>query len=211
MNEGIEMDDFWKLFKNVSIVVAVVAVAVAAGWTVGGEMFEIRQETRERIDSLQRSLEERLVTLEKDAEVKTPVDQPPPAPDDLEQARVAGVDTIRIGETERGRLGADDATLLDGSYFDDWILRVDSVVTVTVEMRSGDLDPVLFLSRGRRNSTDWQPLDGDDDSGDGLSARLVVENLDAGDYTITANTYGRSTGSYTLSVVLVEPNAGSEP
>ncbi len=194
------MDEFWKLFRNVSIVVAVVAVAAAAGWTVGREMVETRTETRRSIESLQERVDERLVALEKEAELKTAVDEIPPVPDDSEQARDTNVDIIRIDETQRGRLGRDDATLLDGSYFDEWVLNVDTTVRVTIEMRSADLDSFLFLSRGRPDTDEWELVASDDDGGDGWNSRLESQELTPGAYTIIANTYGQATGSYTVSV-----------
>ena len=185
------MSDFWKLFQNVSIVVGVIAVSVGAGWIVGRDMLDLRHQMDERLQRVDSTL----IALAKQSRIDTSS-----VPADPEKTRTEDAGTIRFDEPNRGALEENDATLIDGSYFDDWILILDSAETAfTIRMESNELDPFLFLSRGSRDSDDWEPIGYDDDGGGGWTASLT-QDLTAGHYIITANTFGAATGRYTLLV-----------
>ena len=118
--------------------------------------------------------------------------------DDESTTSPSGVELILVGEARDGRLLETDQQLDDGTYFDEWLLPVCESGTITVEMTSEVLDSYLLLLPVSQHGEIGQ----DDDSGDGLDARLTV-TVDPGFYIIGANTsglFGTRTGDYTLSV-----------
>jgi hypothetical protein len=84
-----------------------------------------------------------------------------------------------------------------GKRHQDWSYVATGTERVVINM-SGSFDPelVLYGSRGGQ----WEQLASDDDSGEGLDARIET-TLSPGEYMICARTHGTSSfGSYTLSV-----------
>lgn len=107
--------------------------------------------------------------------------------------------SIKIGDTERGRLSEGDNRMVeDDSFFDVWRISFDSVQSVpsqiAIEMKSNEIDSYLFLLYG-------DSVVHADDTGDNLDARLILENVDTTiTYIVIANTYIDETGQYTLTV-----------
>jgi hypothetical protein len=108
----------------------------------------------------------------------------------------ATVRTYSVGQTVNGTLSGSSCSLAsDGSYIDYYEMRVSSQRSVTLTMRSAQVDAFLLV---------WNRATGalvvlDDDSGGGLDA-LLTHDFPAGTYVIGANAYAAGqTGSYTLS------------
>ena len=72
---------------------------------------------------------------------------------------------------------------------------------VRIDMRSDEIDSLLRLSG---NGVDTS----DDDGGDGLNARIVTL-LDAGEYTLRADTATQGAGFYTLALAAEDPPANA--
>lgn len=99
-------------------------------------------------------------------------------------------------------------TAADDSYADEYLLTLDSSTTITITMRSTELDSYLVIL-GRSTScasgctvAEANVLYQDDDSGGGADAQITV-TLDAGSYIIVANSYERTTGNYTIETSTV--------
>lgn len=99
------------------------------------------------------------------------------------------LELIRIPESRTGRIEPSDC---DG--VDLWALHVAAARTVTITMRSGELDALLALV-DRYGSL----VGADDDGGGGLDARIRVF-VQAGDYIIGALAFGGGQGAYTLTL-----------
>lgn len=107
--------------------------------------------------------------------------------------------TIMVGQSVKGELSEDDTLLEDETYVDNWVLPVCESGRITVEMKSPTLDSFIFLL----SLAQFEIVDTDDDSGDGVDAHLTAD-VSAGFYVVSANTWssalGERTGPYTLSV-----------
>ena len=111
----------------------------------------------------------------------------------------AGMDSIGLDKPVQDSLTLRNEQLVDGSYYNDWILSICEASIITIDMGSSVFDSFIFLSEGLRDSTSWHPIGADDDGGDGLNSRLR-SSVSPGLYTITANMYGEGLGQYTLAV-----------
>jgi hypothetical protein len=103
---------------------------------------------------------------------------------------------LSAGKTIAGNLAASDVFRDDATYTDPFFYKAASGETITVTMRSSDLDSWLVIDdpSGALNVHD-------DDSGGGHDAELTITFPHAGRYLILANTVNpRATGDYTLSV-----------
>jgi len=113
-----------------------------------------------------------------------------------------GIRSIDVGDLVTGSLDATDNQLDDGSYYDAWMFTLASPSQVVVEMRSSAVDAFVTLYRGKPRAL-GESVGYDDDGAGGTDARLVA-SLEAGTYTIMANSYGGGdTGEYELSLVSV--------
>jgi hypothetical protein len=99
------------------------------------------------------------------------------------------------------RLTTRDCSLEDGRRFEVWRLEVPAELEVTIDLRSGDFDPTLYLLDGSCSELAF-----DDDGGPGLSSR-VTRVLDAGRYLVLATPFvgdASRSGDYVLEVSCVE-------
>ncbi len=98
-----------------------------------------------------------------------------------------------------GALSATDCLLRDlvsgssdDSYADPYRVVIPQRGTLTIDLRSSDIDAFLHLLEANRRQ-----ITTDDDSGSGHDARIIRE-LSPGTYIIVANSYRRALGRYTL-------------
>lgn len=104
--------------------------------------------------------------------------------------------TIAVGKTALGVVTARDTRLADSTYAQDWAIEGRAGETVTIDLRSDEFDPFLFLD-GPGIARRLQ----DDDSGGACNARLTATFPQTGTYRIVVNTLARkATGRFTLSV-----------
>ncbi len=119
-----------------------------------------------------------------------------------------GTSSLLNGELDASdcRMSDLDPTSADTSFVDEYLLTLSSPATMTITMRSNDLDSYLGVL-GRSTScasgctaAEANLLASDDDSGggaSGLDAQITI-SLNAGSYIIIANSYDPEPGSYTL-------------
>jgi hypothetical protein len=105
--------------------------------------------------------------------------------------------TISSGQTVRGALTTNSFTRSDdGTFANGYIYNGRAGETITVTMRSTDLDSWLVIDDPNGPMHEF-----DDDSGGGNDSRLTVTLPHDGPYLIVANTVSKGvTGSYTLTV-----------
>lgn len=92
-------------------------------------------------------------------------------------------------------LTASDNTLPDGSYYKAYQFQGKAGQSLVIEMRGNGIDPylVLFDATGRKIAED-------DDGGGGKNARIAINLLSTGKYTLYANSYEvGQTGSFTIA------------
>jgi hypothetical protein len=123
----------------------------------------------------------------------------------LVSAPAAAQRAIVPGELTRGTLATSDPRLRDGTYYDEWTFQGRRGETVIVTMESRDFDAFLHLGAVRGGV--YQDLASDDDGGGNNNARVEVQLPDNGTYVIRANSLGRSTGAYTLTLISDRGNA----
>ncbi len=92
----------------------------------------------------------------------------------------------------------------DDSFADQYRVTITAPVTLTITMRSSEIDAFLaILDTGSSCAAGCSPtllLAVDDDSGGGVNfvdAQIVI-GLTPGDYIILANSFSRETGAYTI-------------
>ncbi len=125
---------------------------------------------------------------------EAPTETPAPTLEATAEATAAG-DTITIGQTITGRLtgGEPAAYTLTGS----------AGAFITISLNSDDFDAYVRLL-----DADGQELAADDDSGDGLNARIALFQLPAdGAYLISAESFSGTDGAFTLSLSAITPRA----
>lgn len=99
------------------------------------------------------------------------------------------------GSPIQGQLDNRSNVLPDGSYYNPYRFEGQAGQRVTIDMISRDLDAYLILLSADRDDFFVQ----DDDSGDGLNARISVQLPYTGTYLIFANAYAEGeTGRYQL-------------
>lgn len=118
----------------------------------------------------------------------------------LEEIEIcAAMPPLAMGGGVNGQLGAGDCEY-DGwleRYADPYLLTLGAPTQLQLDLVSGAFDPILFVT-----TLDGAALGQDDDSGEGLNARLRI-GLPAGTYRVWATSYQLgSTGAYTLSAGL---------
>ncbi|WP_412061090.1 DUF4344 domain-containing metallopeptidase [Rubrivirga sp. IMCC45206] len=129
-----------------------------------------------------------------------------------------GLPVLRVGDTVTGRLNTTDATLDDGSHYQDFAISGAPGQQVAVTMRSTAFD--AYLQGGPVVGGAVQPDASDDDSGGGTDAQMVATLDGNGTYGIRVNSLTESqTGPFTLSAEAVSgptpgpsgPVAGATP
>jgi len=106
-----------------------------------------------------------------------------------------GARILRPGRTSSGTLSSSDATLDDGSYYQDWSFTGQSGENVTITLRSSDFDAYLMLIGG------GEIIGSDDDSGGGTDSSVSITLPSTGTYTVRANTYAQGeAGGFTMTL-----------
>jgi hypothetical protein len=106
---------------------------------------------------------------------------------------------IRSGETLTGTLSDEDPIADDDTYYDEYAYTGTAGERVIIDLKSEDFDSYLIL--GQVADGEFKALAENDDSQDGGTSSTVVFTLPAaGQYLIRANSLGKATGSYSLSM-----------
>ncbi|HYR06908.1 MAG TPA: hypothetical protein VEQ60_04050 [Longimicrobium sp.] len=106
--------------------------------------------------------------------------------------------TIVPGQTRAGRLETGDGRGETGAFEDVW--ETTGGGRVTIDLRSGDFDPMVSVF-ARQPDGSWRQLASDDDGGVGHDSRLVVDLPPTGHYRIHVSAYRtHESGAYRLSV-----------
>lgn len=107
------------------------------------------------------------------------------------------VGEVRAGTPVSGVLARGDSVLDDSSYVDVWTYRAKRGERIRVTAKSPKFDVFLRVDLPPTSTS----LAFDDDGAGGTDARLTVDLLHDGTYTIGVNAFHKGdTGSYTLSV-----------
>jgi S1-C subfamily serine protease len=102
---------------------------------------------------------------------------------------------IRLGQTVSGALSTSDILRDDNTYADAYVYQGRAGETITITMRSRAFDSWLVV-----NDPNGPMYEHDDDTGGGNDAQLTLTLPHSGPYVIVANSVGRETGPYTLTV-----------
>jgi hypothetical protein len=118
--------------------------------------------------------------------------------------------TIVAGQTLDGRLEPGDPPGMTGAFEDVWTLVAEGLTTI--DLRSGDFDPLLEVQARPAGGT-WIPVAGNDDGGAGTDSRLTYSLSPDQQYRIHVTTHRRGEGgAYTLAVSRAEEyDAGAPP
>lgn len=120
--------------------------------------------------------------------------------DALAAAPAPSLTPIRAGESVAGELGAGDAELDDGSYYDLYAYAGAPGDRVTVTMRSEEFDTFLAVGNGP-GADGFEEIASDDDGAGGTDSAITVEVPADGILLIRANSLaGATSGVYTLTV-----------
>ena len=104
------------------------------------------------------------------------------------------------GEVE-GTLSASDFTFPDNAYVEAWSITGEPGRTVTIDLVSDDLDPILYVAGPGLSQAYF-----DDDSGGACNARLEVTFLEAGEFhVVVSSTGGSAAGTFTLRTSMDPP------
>ena len=181
---------------NVGLIVTLVLALVGGTWRVATAYGEFEREfemLRNDVDSLRSGLDAiqtdlhklRVATPQYESKVGTQAEvatragaEGRPLAQGLEHfcdapaaTRDPDVPIIAIGQTVNGELSEADERLDDDTYVDYWLFPVCEAGQVTVEMKSDTLDSFVFLI----SLATLDIVQVDDDSGDGLDARLTAD------------------------------------
>jgi hypothetical protein len=96
--------------------------------------------------------------------------------------------------TYTGKLDKDDP-LYKGKRHKLFTFEMEEGKTYQIDMKSGQLDSYLFLE-----SPEGEVLAKDDDSGDGLDARIVHKAAKSGRFRIICTNFGGGLGEFTLTI-----------
>lgn len=117
--------------------------------------------------------------------------------------------TLPRSGTVEAALGADDATLTDGTKFHAYWITARRGSTLRAAIHSGDFDPFVVLMRVERGS--FTIVDADDDGGEGTDALLEWPVERSGAYVVVVTAYSDDkVGGYSL-MVQSGPASASEP
>jgi hypothetical protein len=122
--------------------------------------------------------------------------------------------TIAMNSEVSGSLSRSDARLNDGSVYEAWTFYGSQGQLVQIDVMSDDFDAFCILRGPAGNE-----IARDDDSGDGLNARVSVALPVSGQYRIIANTYRQGQfGRYRVRLTsggtaapLGQPNVSGAP
>ena len=106
---------------------------------------------------------------------------------------------IRSGETLNGALAATDPIADDDTNYDEYSYTGTARERILIDLTSADFDTYLLI--GRMDGGEYKVLAENDDNQDGGPGSTIVFTLPAsGQYVIRANSLGKATGAYSLSV-----------
>jgi hypothetical protein len=110
---------------------------------------------------------------------------------------------IRAGETLTGSLAATDPVADDDTNYDEYGFTGAAGDRILIDLTSADFDTYLLI--GQMQDGEFKTLAENDDNQDGSTASTIVFTLpSAGQYLIRANSLGKATGNYSLSVKSVK-------
>jgi serine protease Do len=120
---------------------------------------------------------------------------------------VPSAGTLESESEQNGTLSSSDFFGPSDIYIDVWELQGTVGGSVTIDLKSDDFDPVLFVVGPGLAETLY-----DDDSGGQCNSRIVLRFLESGVYRVAATTTStRTTGVYTLSASARAPAASAVP
>ena len=106
---------------------------------------------------------------------------------------------IRAGETLTGSLAATDPIADDDTNYDEFSYSGTAGERVILDLSSTDFDTYLLI--GRMEDGQFKALAENDDNQDGGTGSTIVFTLPTtGQYLIRANSLGKATGAYSLTV-----------
>jgi len=120
---------------------------------------------------------------------------PAPAPAPAAGARVA----IQIGQTVRGELTASDEFNFDSTYVDTYVFRGTRGQRLDIIMMSPAFGSYVLFGRAPAPGVTFSSIDTKGATRGG-EARMTVTVPEDGEYWVRANSFGKTTGSYVLSV-----------
>jgi hypothetical protein len=103
---------------------------------------------------------------------------------------------VPMGAEVEGRLTESDAVLSDGHRAQAWTFHGNAGDEVIFEAVSEDFDPVIYLEGPGVGN----PLT-DDDGGEGLNSRLVLQLPESGAFTVVVGSLEEKTGSFKIRVL----------
>ena len=117
------------------------------------------------------------------------------------------IGTLTVPGSVSDRLTGGDCQLLDGSFFDVWVLTVSAGDSLSILLSSGSFDAFMLVADEAE-----QLVDGNDDRnvndarGDSLDAEVIRRFVTGGTFLVIANSFDAGgTGPYTLSVTRLGP------
>jgi hypothetical protein len=103
-----------------------------------------------------------------------------------------------IWKVYTGSLAASDPET-DGRHFDDYLVHFEAGQERLIRLDATGFDPVVQILRA--DQRDGEPIESDDDGGDGLNSMLLHKAEAAGDYVVRVISLGSDgTGSYRLRI-----------
>ena len=103
--------------------------------------------------------------------------------------------SLSVEQEVTGALSSSDPRAPDDAPLEAWLLEGRAGQSVTIDLRSSDFDPYLYVVGPGFDETLR-----DDDGAGGCDARLAVTFLETGAFTVVASSPSGETGPYTLSV-----------
>lgn len=105
---------------------------------------------------------------------------------------------IALNQVVSGQLESSDPTMADDTHYDMWRFIGLAGQRIRITMRSSDFDSYMTIGSFASGSYDY--IKGDDDSGGGNDSMIEFTLPAAGEYGIRANSMGKSTGRYTITI-----------
>ena len=105
---------------------------------------------------------------------------------------------IALNQVVSGQLDSSDPTMGDGTSYDMWRFIGLAGQRIRITMRSSDFDS--YMTIGSFATGSYEYIKGDDDSGGGNDSMIEFTLPAAGEYGIRANSMGRASGRYTITV-----------
>lgn len=119
---------------------------------------------------------------------------------------------LSLGESVPGRITGETPRLPGKGRFQSYRFTARANQRVVITMESADIDPYLYLASISGETI--RIVDTDDDSGEGVSARLVATLPTGGEYLVVATAYGASdtarAAAYTLKLAECDDACAAE-